>query len=128
MDAVRGQRLTELEFFDHIRRQFVLSLTDAELIAGRNAIYTGVNDEVARLPKEVVATGTRLVAVTNTNTTHQSLWRDRFAEHLTMFSAIYSSCDIGYRKPDAQLFERVLSTEQVQSRNALFIDDIEENV
>jgi glucose-1-phosphatase len=120
--------LTEREFFEHIRRQFGLYLTEAELVRGWNAVYIGVNDEVADLLKEVVATGTRLVAVTNTNATHQRLWRDRFAEHLTMFAAVYSSCDIGYRKPDAQFFDRVLSVEKVQPRNALFIDDLEENV
>jgi putative hydrolase of the HAD superfamily len=56
------------------------------------------------------------------------VWERRYAEALGVFSAVYSSCDIRRRKPDARFFEHILESESVAPRDALFIDDVHENV
>jgi putative hydrolase of the HAD superfamily len=46
----------------------------------------------------------------------------------TMFSAFFSSCYLGVRKPDARIYEIALDVMQADSRASLFVDDREENV
>jgi len=120
--------LSERDYIDYLRHLYGLRLTDAEIVAGWNSIYIGVNDEVERVLRSVATRGLRVVAVTNTNVTHQRVWRDRFADHLDLFDAIYSSCEIGLRKPDRAFFANVLEAEGVGAPQALFIDDSQENV
>ena len=84
-------RVTEREFCRHLREACGLTLTDEELISGWNSTYIGVNGEVDALLREVVRQGIRAVAVTNTNVSHERVWRDRFAGALDFFGAIYSS-------------------------------------
>jgi putative hydrolase of the HAD superfamily len=120
--------LTEREFCSHLRRQCGLNLTDEELIAGWNSIYIGVNSDVEWLLRSVAGQGVRVVAVTNTNVTHHRVWRQRFAGSLDFFAAVYSSCEMGARKPEPAFFERVLESEGIAPGEALFVDDLEAHV
>lgn len=45
-----------------------------------------------------------------------------------MFSAFFSSCYLGVRKPDARIYEIALDVMQADRKAALFVDDREENV
>lgn len=80
------------------------------------------------LLREVARQGIRAVAVTNTNVSHERVWRARFAGALDFFGAIYSSWEVGARKPDPAFFEHVLRSEHLARDEALFIDDLSENV
>ncbi len=121
-------RLTEAEFCSHLRQQCELNLTDAELVEGWNSIYIGVNRDVERLLREVSDRGVRVVGVTNTNVTHQRAWQDQFADNLVFLAAVYSSWEVGARKPEPAFFEHVLEAEQVAAHEVLFIDDLAVNV
>ena len=127
-EAFEVGRLTEPEFCSHLRRQSGLDLTDDELIEGWNSIYIGVNAPVERLLRDVGSRGIRVVAVTNTNVTHQRAWQERFAASLRFLDAVYSSWQVGARKPDPAFFEDVLESEQASPHEALFIDDVERYV
>lgn len=83
---------------------------------------------MAALLVELRDAGLRLVAATNTNLPHQREWNRRFAEDLEVFSTIYSSCEIKERKPDPEFFERILAAEGLPPEEAVFIDDLEENI
>lgn len=119
--------LTEGEFCGHLRRRCGLQLTDEQLIDGWNSTYLGVNAAVERLLREV-AQGIRVVAVTNTNVSHQRVWQERFAANLDLFDMVYSSWEVRTRKPEPAFFEHVLDAEQVSPHEALFIDDLAANV
>ncbi len=45
-----------------------------------------------------------------------------------MFSAFFSSCYLGVRKPDARIYEIALDVMQAEPAASLFVDDREENV
>lgn len=45
-----------------------------------------------------------------------------------MFSAFFSSCYLGVRKPDARIYEIALDVMQADPAASLFVDDREENV
>ncbi len=120
--------LSEREFCGHLRQSCGFTLTDDELLEGWNCIYIGVNREVERLLREVAGRGVRVVAVTNTNVSHQRVWRDRFAGNLEFFVAIYSSWQVGTRKPEGAFFEHALASEEIAPHETLFIDDQAVNV
>ena len=127
-EAFEVGALTERAFCDHLRHSCGLDLDDADLISGWNAIYLGVNVEVERLLREVAHQGVRLVAVTNTNVTHQRVWQERFADALEPFGAVYSSCEAGARKPEPAFLEHVLDSERLAPQETVFVDDMLVNV
>lgn len=127
-EAFEVGRLTEREFCAHLRKALNVKLSDDELIEGWSSIYVEVNGDVEQLLRQVVAEGIRVVAVTNTNVSHERVWRDRFASSLEFFGAIYSSWEVRARKPEQVFFERVLQSEQLAPDEALFIDDLAVNV
>jgi putative hydrolase of the HAD superfamily len=116
------------EIWDGIRRKLQCEVADEVLLAAWNDVFIGVNSDVARILGELRENGVRVVAATNTNRPHQHVWERQFAEALAVFSAVYSSCDIGQRKPDAAFFEHILRSENVAPGDALFVDDVHENV
>jgi HAD superfamily hydrolase (TIGR01509 family) len=121
-------RLSEREFCRHLRRQARLSLTDDELIHGWNSVYLGTNSDVEALLCHVAGHGVRVVAVTNTNASHQRVWEERFAASVSFFAAVYSSWQMGTRKPEPAFFRHVLRSEGIAPDQALFIDDLVVNV
>jgi putative hydrolase of the HAD superfamily len=117
-----------VDLWSDFRQKLQCDVADDVLLAAWNDVFIGVNSDVARLLRELRDSGVRLVAATNTNRPHQGVWESRFAEVLEVFSAVYSSCDVGQRKPDAAFFEHILQTERVKPGDALFIDDVQENI
>src|SRR5699024_535556 len=81
----------------------------------------------ARPVGRVRGAGHRVVAVTNTNRTHEDYWRATFPDFDAAFDHIYSSAQLGARKPDAAFFETVLEQERVPPDQGFFIDDLAEN-
>ena len=126
--AFEVDAIDERGFFEHLRRRCGHDIDHDSLLAGWNDIYIGANAEVAALLVELRDAGLRLVAATNTNLPHQREASRRFAEDLEVFSTIYSSCEIKERKPDPEFFERILAVEGLAPEEAVFIDDLEENV
>jgi HAD superfamily hydrolase (TIGR01509 family) len=121
-------RLTERDFCCHLRQLSGVNLTDAEVMHAWNSIYLGVNAEVERLLRAVIDEGVRVVAVTNTNVSHERVWREHFADNLDFLGAVYSSWEIGARKPEREFFTHVLESEQITPQEALLIDDLDLNV
>ena len=45
-----------------------------------------------------------------------------------LFSAVYSSWEVGARQPDAAFFEHVFQSEDLARNEAMFIDDLVANI
>jgi putative hydrolase of the HAD superfamily len=69
-----------------------------------------------------------LYAFSNTNPAHFEAWSTRYAEALRPFERIFTSCDIGARKPERAAFEHVAREIGLPLEAILFFDDTEENV
>jgi FMN phosphatase YigB (HAD superfamily) len=115
--------VTVADYADHLRRCLGLSLTDEELVDGYRAIFLGVDPDVHALYRELAGAGVRLVVLTNTNVAHRVVWSERYASELAVFDAIYASCDLGARKPEAEAFTQVLAAERLAARDVVFLDD-----
>lgn len=84
-----------------------------------------VNPEVARLLAEV-RNRVRVVAGTNTIEPHYRILEE--AGWLSSFDAVYASHLMGLAKPDRRFYLRILDEEMSSPNEAVFFDDLEENV
>jgi putative hydrolase of the HAD superfamily len=115
------------EYFAALRSSLGVDLSDAELIEGWNSIYLGVVPGVMPLLqrlRERIPT----YAFTNSNRTHQPVTQRLYAEPLACFHKVFSSCDLGLRKPDREAFEAIAEEIKTPLSRILFFDDTLANV
>lgn len=122
----RGE-LPAAAYFDHLRQVFELDASDQQIAEGWNAILIGENTESLRL----VASARRHLpcyAFTNTSHTHQATWTNAFPNVVSAFERIFSSPELGLRKPERAAFDKVTREIGVEAPAVLFFDDFLENV
>lgn len=122
----RGE-IETAEYFDALCDRLGIVLSHEELEAGWNAIFRG---EVAGVVELLRALGERMpvYAFSNTNVAHQRFWERHYAAALEHFRAIFVSCELGLRKPEAEAFLRVSDVIGADPERILFFDDTRENV
>ncbi len=123
----RGQ-VSGPHYLAHVRDQLRSGADDAALAACFNDIYLGIDADVLDTLAARRAAGSRLVALTNTNQLHHDHWWPRYREPLGVFDHVYLSFELGARKPEPACFQAVLDAERVAPGDAVFIDDLPENV
>lgn len=115
------------EYFEHLRGALGIALTDAQLLAGWNAIFVGEMPGIARV-LEAAKARFPLYVFSNTNGAHEACWSVDYAGVLSHFKKLFVSSTIGLRKPDRAAFAHVVSDIGVPARRILFFDDLPENV
>jgi glucose-1-phosphatase len=122
----RGE-VSEAEFRKVVSQHLGVQLSDADFDCGwcdiYNGIYEGIDDLLMELKGEY-----RVVALTNTNILHARAWQALYGETMGHFEHIFSSHEIGARKPERRAYEMVLGHLGVQPERAVFLDDVEANV
>lgn len=78
------------------------------------------------LAEEIKVAGLRLVAGTNTVTPHYAMHEQR--GDYAVFHHVYASQLMGVSKPDARFWQQILQAEGVPAEQAVFVDDLPENV
>jgi FMN phosphatase YigB (HAD superfamily) len=114
-------------FFERLRTLLGVAISDAELLDGWNAIFIGEMPGIAGV-LATAAARLPLYAFSNTNRPHQLYFSKRFADALSHFRQIFTSSDIGLRKPDAEAFQFVIDAIGVPAGRILFFDDSLANV
>ena len=122
----RGE-LPANRYFDHLREVFQLDASDREIEAGWNAILVGENTASLQLV-ESARRHLPCYAFTNTSRTHQATWTAAFPNVVSAFDRIFSSPDLGLRKPERAAYETVTREIGVAPQSVLFFDDLAENV
>ena len=122
----RGE-LSEEQFYQDFCIRYAVSLTPVDFATGWCAIYGEPIAGISLLLSDL-SERTRLVALTNTNALHYTVWPTRYATLLRSFSAVYCSHLIGARKPAAEAYRYVLFHEGIDPDEAVFLDDLLENV
>jgi len=75
----------------------------------------------------------RIFLLSNTNAVHQVAFENKFLAQIgsrplrEYFTQAYFSHEIGFRKPDAAIFEFVLADAAIAAEETLFVDDIPAN-
>jgi FMN phosphatase YigB (HAD superfamily) len=66
-----------------------------------------------------------MLALTNTNRMHHEVWSWRFADVLDVFDQVHCSHELGCRKPEPEVFGRVLDEHGLLACDVVFVDDVE---
>ncbi len=122
----RGEA-TDAEYFATLRATLGVDLSHEDLLAGWNRIFIGAIEPtvalIARLDPRMP-----LYVFSNTNAAHRSAWAHDYAAALAPFRRVFTSFEIGSRKPERVAYERVACEIGLPAGRILFLDDVMENV
>ncbi len=121
----RGE-IEDDEFFTLLKEHFCINTSIEEIINGWNSIFGSVHLENYKSMIEISKIAD-IVALTNTNPTHNNIWEKLYKDELSIFNKIYRSTDLGMRKPEHRIFEYVLNDCNVSSKETVFFDDLISN-
>jgi glucose-1-phosphatase len=136
-DAYEIGQLSDADFRQALRQRYVIAdtVTDDVIDAAWNAILLDIPAARLELLRQLRAAGYRLFLLSNTNTLHRAafdhiLLRDHGLTNglLGFFDQVYFSHEVGLRKPDPSIFERVVTDHQLVPSQTLFIDDSPQHV
>ncbi|KMI05969.1 alpha-D-glucose-1-phosphate phosphatase YihX [Klebsiella variicola] len=69
-----------------------------------------------------------MVVLSNTNRLHTTFWPDEYPEVRAAADRIYLSQEMGLRKPEAEIYLRVLEEEGFSAADTVFFDDNVDNI
>ena len=123
----RGE-IDDAAYFAHLRRSLGLPrLSDEQMLAGWIAIIgepiPGIEALLQRLAPRVP-----LYVFSNTNPAHVAHFAPRFQDLLGHFRRMFTSCELGRRKPEVEAFARVAELIGLPPSQLAFFDDVEANV
>lgn len=114
-------------YFGHLRQVLALDCGIADVQAGFNAILIGEIAETVQL-LEPIRARVPCYAISNTNPAHVEHMERSFPGFLQRFTHVFTSHEIGHRKPNAAAFEHVLRAIGVPPAEVLLFDDLAPNV
>lgn len=127
LDQFEKDEISATQFRQQIFKRLDLRLSDDEFDKGWCDLYldtyVGINDLLAGLKQNY-----KLVALTNTNIIHSKVWQAKYTNTLKYFEKIFSSHEIGERKPEAKAFQIVIDYLQMEPQQIAFLDDNIENI
>jgi FMN phosphatase YigB (HAD superfamily) len=120
--------MPEEVFRSEIRKHLPATVTDNEIDSAWNAMLIGMpagrTDWLTEMGKRY-----RIFLLSNTNTIHIRGFQHLVGESFhSLFEKTYYSCELGMRKPDAEIFERVITENILKRSETLFIDDSPQHV
>jgi putative hydrolase of the HAD superfamily len=118
--------LTESEFGERFVAEFPLTTTPEVFLAAfeswNRALMPGAVDLLAELRETY-----RLAALSNTNALHWKRLEGEFGIP-TLFERVFTSYELGLRKPDPAIYVHTLSALNVRAEDVLFFDDNPANI
>ena len=122
----RGE-MSDAEYFDTLDAKLDAGLARADLHEGWNRIFIGTIaptiDLVMRIDPRMP-----MYVFSNTNGAHHSTWARDYADALAPFRRVFTSFEIGRRKPEREAYEQVAAAIGAPRGRILFFDDVIENV
>jgi len=133
-DAFEKGEITSAVFRDHIRLKAAnMTLSDDQIDNAWNAMLVGIaagnHELLLKLKAEY-----RTFLLSNINAIHYDYINRylksefNFDDNAHLFEKTYYSHLVGKRKPDAAIFEQVLSENNLDPEETLFIDDSPQNI
>lgn len=120
------------QFLAAIRGELKFAATDASIWEAWHAMLLSMpEDHIWQL--KMLRKQYRLVLLSNINHAHEQQIKKMmgpfgYSHFLRQFHAIYYSHHVGMRKPDAEIFKKVLKDQKLKAAEVLFVDDTEENI
>jgi epoxide hydrolase-like predicted phosphatase len=123
----RGQ-ITDEVFAERLCHEMDVALSYEQFAAGWQAIFVGLRKETIGVMQKLREQGHRVVVLSNTNRLHTGFWPDEYPEVAQSADKIYLSQEMGMRKPDAEIYLKVLQEEGFSADQAVFFDDNADNI
>lgn len=89
--------------------------------------YIEIFTEVFPILSEVKKKGHRIFVLSNTSKVFYDLLEEQLSPIKELLDGFVLSCDIKAIKPDLAMFKEILDKYQLDPRNCVFLDDIEDN-
>ncbi|MDA5472099.1 glucose-1-phosphatase [Yersinia kristensenii] len=123
----RGE-INDEDFARQLSDEMGLSLSFEQFAEGWQAVFVALRPEVIAIMQKLRAEGHRVVVLSNTNRLHCNYWPQHYPEVAAAADHLYLSQDLGMRKPEARIYQHVLSAENIPAEQAVFFDDVEANI
>jgi glucose-1-phosphatase len=120
-------QITDAAYFQCLRASLGIDLSDEGLLDGWNAIFVGEMPGISGVLARA-ASRRPLYAFSNTNPAHQAYFSQHYSNVLSHFRQVFTSSDIGLRKPDAVAFQYVVKAIGAPADRILFFDDAPANI
>ncbi len=120
----RGQ-IHATDYWQSLRERLDIDLSDREFERGWIAIFRGEIAEVTGLLSQLELP---LFVFSNTNRVHQDYFEVIYQTALARFQTVFTSNELGERKPDAAAYEKVADTIGAPLSRILFFDDSPANI
>jgi len=133
-DHLDTGKITLPEFRQIIRKSSQSNISDSQIDDAWCAMLLDFPEENVFLLQNLRAEGYKLFLLSNTNEMHIDYYakylKNRFGRDLLtgLFDRVFYSHEIGFRKPNREVYEYVLKSERLKPAETLFIDDLEHNV
>jgi HAD superfamily hydrolase (TIGR01549 family) len=114
-------------YFAHLREALALEGDTAAVQAGFNAMLAAEIAETVDL-LEAIRNRVPCYAISNTNPVHLAEIERAFPRLLPRFTRVFTSHEIGHRKPHAAAFEHVLREIGLPAAQVLLFDDLVTNI
>lgn len=127
-DAYETGQISDAEFRAGLRKHYELEASDEEIDAAWNALLLDIPAERIELLR-ALGQKYRLFLLSNTNAIHWVKFTQIVADNFnipsldSLFEKTYYSHLIGQRKPDAIVFEQILTQHNLLAAETLFVDD-----
>ncbi|BBQ86242.1 MULTISPECIES: glucose-1-phosphatase [Enterobacteriaceae] len=105
-----------------------LPLSYEQFAHGWQAVFVELRPEVIDIMKTLREQGHRVVVLSNTNALHTTFWPDEYPQIYAAADHVYLSQEMGMRKPEARIYQRVLELEGFSAADAVFFDDNADNI
>lgn len=119
--------LASADYFAHLQQALALRCDLDAVRAGWNAIFPGpIHETLAAV--DAVRDRVPCYAFSNTNAVHIAEVERAWPDLLARFRRVFTSHEIGHRKPHAQSFRHVVDAIGVPAARVLFFDDLQPNI
>jgi FMN phosphatase YigB (HAD superfamily) len=121
-------KISQREFLDFLKYELDIKTSDDEVIKAWNSMLIDIKVERFEFLKEL-ALKKRVFLLSNINQIHEDFLKDYIAKRRDLsgfydtFENIYFSHQVGMRKPNKEIFEMVISENNLDPSKTLFLDD-----
>jgi putative hydrolase of the HAD superfamily len=123
----RGE-LSDEAFAAAFSQEMGLPLSYEQFAHGWQAVFVSLRPEVVAIMHKLREQGHRVVVLSNTNNLHTTFWPDEYPEVRAAADHMYLSQEMGMRKPEARIYQKVLDAEGFSAEETVFFDDNADNI
>ncbi|MBK6266213.1 HAD family phosphatase [Marivirga sp. S37H4] len=125
--------ISETDFRNELRKDLKLSATDSQIDKAWSAMLGTIPEERIEQIKEL-SENFDCVILSNTNAIHERAFHEILSQstsytHLNdIFHHVHFSHDLNMRKPDIEIYHKVLDIHQTEPQQVIFLEDTEHNL